>query len=208
MQQEATLDLALFDVVHKLLVFLSAKRGRDQRLRFTPRKQRRAVGARQPTYFAGDGANFGKTPAIGTASMVQNIVAKDLFFEMVESLSGPCPQLWLILRIALDDFFFQSINSGITGPLFLARGIKRGAQALGIVTLNLRDHLLVQYRWFDRSLLDCERFVEFFLPATEPVDLLVSKHQGLNHDRFGDFLRPGFDHHDRFFGSGDNQVQL
>ena len=53
-QQEATLELALFQVVDELLVFFRAECRRDQRLRFTACKQRRAVRARQPADFAGD----------------------------------------------------------------------------------------------------------------------------------------------------------
>jgi len=39
-QQKATLDLALLDIVHELLVFFSAQRGGDQRLRLAAGKQR------------------------------------------------------------------------------------------------------------------------------------------------------------------------
>ena len=40
MQEEATLKLALFQIVDELLVFFRSERRRDQRLGFTPRKQR------------------------------------------------------------------------------------------------------------------------------------------------------------------------
>ena len=40
MEQEATLKLALFQVIDVLLVFLGAQGGADESLRFTARKQR------------------------------------------------------------------------------------------------------------------------------------------------------------------------
>src|ERR1700738_3551304 len=208
MQQEATLHLTLLEVVHELLVFLCTEGSRDQRLRFATRKQRRAVRAWQPADFAGDRANFGKTPSIRPAAMVQNIVAENLFFEMVESFLGHRAQLRLILWIDLDNLFLQSIDGGITHALFLTRGVEGRTQALGISTFDLADHFFVQHRRLHGPLLDFQRFIKLFLPATEPVDLFVREHQGLDHDRFRHFLSAGFDHYDRFFRPRDNQIQL
>src|SRR5713226_5920872 len=57
-QEEATLKLALFQVVDELLVFFRAERRRDQRLGFTTRKQRRSMRPRQPSDVAGNRANL------------------------------------------------------------------------------------------------------------------------------------------------------
>src|ERR1700692_849847 len=102
MQQEAALDLALLDIVHELLVFFRAQRRGYQRLRLASRKECRAVGTRQPTTFAGNWPNFGKTSPIWPTSMVQNIVAENLFLEMVKGLLGRRTRLRLVLGIALD----------------------------------------------------------------------------------------------------------
>ncbi len=66
--------------------------------------------------------------------------------------------------------------------------------------------MLVELGNLKHSLLDFKGFAKLFLPQTEPFDLAVSKHQGLDHDRFADFLGLAFDHADRFFSSGDDQV--
>ncbi len=58
MQQKATLDLALLQIVHELLVFFGAQRCGYQCLRLAARKQCGAMGPRQPTNFAGDGSNL------------------------------------------------------------------------------------------------------------------------------------------------------
>ena len=36
----------------------------------------------------------------------------------------------------------------------------------------------------------------------------MAEHQGFDHDLFRDFLRPGLDHHNRFFRACDDEVEL
>ena len=57
-QQKLSFDLALLEIVHELLVFFRAQRGRDHRLRLAARKESGAVRARQPADLAGDGPNL------------------------------------------------------------------------------------------------------------------------------------------------------
>ncbi len=140
--------------------------------------------------------------------MIKNIVAENLFLEVIECLLSSQALFRLVLGIAFDHFFLQSIDSRVTRALFLTRSVQGCPQTLGVIAFDLADHFFVQHGWFDRPLLNLQGLVEFFLPATEAVDFLVRKHQCLNHDRLRYFLSAGFDHHDRFFGAGHNQIQL
>ena len=60
-EQETTLDFALLEVVHELLVFFGAERRGNERLGFTTRKQGRTMNAWQPTHFTGDRLEFLRT---------------------------------------------------------------------------------------------------------------------------------------------------
>src|ERR1043165_10168813 len=118
---------------------------------------------RQPANFTVDGTNFRKASAGGTATVIQNVVAENLLLKMVETLLGHQTSFGLILGIRLDDFFFQVVDRGITGALFLARSVERGAQSFGIVPVDFSQHLFVEHWRFDRSFFDAERFVKLFL---------------------------------------------
>ena len=146
MEQEASLDFALLEVVHELLVFLGSERRRDQRLRLTASEKRRTVNARQPTNFAADRTNFGEPATIRTATFVENIVAEDRLFQMIEDLFRHLPFLRLIFRIRLDNFFLQRVNRGIARALFLVGRIERCAQTVAVVSLNFAQHLFIQAR--------------------------------------------------------------
>src|SRR5437879_10881742 len=99
MQQKASLHFALLEVVHELLVFLGPERRGYQRLGLAARKQSRAVRARQPADFAVNRANLRKTAPVRPASMVENVVAENLFFQMVETLFRHHALLELIVGI-------------------------------------------------------------------------------------------------------------
>ena len=70
-----------------LLVVLGAEGDGDQRLRLAAREQGRAVGAGQQAGFDRDGADLVERAAIGTAALVEHLVAEDLLLEQVEDLA-------------------------------------------------------------------------------------------------------------------------
>ena len=123
---------------------------------------------------------------------------------MIEDRLGHRALLWLIFRIALDDFFLQRVDGGVARALFLARRIERCAQTFRVVPLNLSHHLFVKSRRRHRAFLDVESLVQFLLPTTQPINFLVGEHQRFNHNRFRNFLGSGFDHDDRLFGARDD----
>src|SRR6185312_11163194 len=90
-EQEAALDLALLDIIHKLLVFFSTERGGYNRLGFTASEKSRAVNAWQPADFAADRAYFREPATIGAAAAIKDIVAENGFLQIVEHLLGHLP---------------------------------------------------------------------------------------------------------------------
>src|SRR5436305_820544 len=111
-----------------------------------------------------------QTPAIRPTAAIEDVVAEDLLFQVIEDRLGHRALLWLIFRIALDDFFLQRVDGGVARALFLARRIERCAQTFRVVPLNLSHHLFVKSWWRDRAFLDVESLVEFLLPTTQPIN--------------------------------------
>src|SRR5215510_12592836 len=108
-QQEATFDFAFLQVVDELLVFLRAESCRHKRLRLTACEQRRSVHAGQPANLSRDWTNLGKSPPIRTPSFIENVVAEDGLFEVIEDQFGHRALFRLIFRVRLDDLFLQGI---------------------------------------------------------------------------------------------------
>ena len=77
MQHEALERFVLEEQVEALHVFLGAQGQRGEGLRFAAGEERRAVHARQQADFAGDLANLVEGAAIGTAVVMQDVVAED-----------------------------------------------------------------------------------------------------------------------------------
>src|SRR5712691_1729207 len=183
-KQKTALDLAFFEVVHKLLVLFSAESGGNECLSFTTGEKCGAVNAWQPTNLATYRSNLREPPTIRPASVVENIVTKDRLLQMVEDHLRHQSLLRLIFGIRLDNFFLKRVDGGVAVPLFLAGGIQSGAQTIGVVSLNLAQHFLIQLDWSYFTLLDVQSFVQLLLPATEAIDLLVGEHERLDHDLF------------------------
>src|SRR5256714_1339095 len=118
-EQETSLDLTFFKVVHKLLVLFGAERGCNERLSFTASEKGGAVYARQPANFTAYRSYFGKPPAIGSAAIIENVVTKEGFLQVVENLFRHLSFFRFILGVALYDLFFQGVNGGIAVAFFL-----------------------------------------------------------------------------------------
>src|SRR5215213_3473375 len=109
MKQEATFDFALLEIVDELLVFLGTECRGDQRLRFTAREKRGAVNARQPTNLTGDRSNLRKPSPVGTATFVQDVVAEDIFFQVIEDEFRHLSSFRLIFWIGIGNFFLERV---------------------------------------------------------------------------------------------------
>src|SRR5258707_2507792 len=102
--QHKAVELILLEKqVEALHVFLGAKRPRCKRLRLAVGEERRAGDAREQANFARDGANLGGKAAIGTAALVENVVAEDVFTETLGTTHGEITLLFAFLRDRFPD---------------------------------------------------------------------------------------------------------
>src|SRR6266511_4594382 len=129
-KQEPALHFTLLDIIHKLFVFLGAQSGGNERLSFTASEKRGAVDARQPTNLAAYRADFREPAAIRPAPAIENVVAKEGFFQMIENFFGHLSLFRFVLRITFDDFLFQSVNCRVTIALLLAGSVDRKSTRL------------------------------------------------------------------------------
>jgi hypothetical protein len=83
MQHEMLAELA-FHGVDQLLILRGAQRGNHQRLCLATGEQRRAMGARQHAHFRQNRAHGLGIPAVDPQTGVQNIVAHDIGFQLLE----------------------------------------------------------------------------------------------------------------------------
>ena len=102
-QHEALEGFARLQQLDALLVVLGAERDRNQRLRFAAREQGRTVGARQNARFDPDLADFVECAAIGTAVVLQHLIAEDALLEGFEALAR---FVLLLFGQRFDDRFF------------------------------------------------------------------------------------------------------
>src|SRR5205085_246402 len=80
-QEEATLDLAGFEVVHELLIFLRAERGGDDGLRLAAREEGRAVDTRQPADLYVNRSNLREASVVGPATIANNAITEDFLLQ-------------------------------------------------------------------------------------------------------------------------------
>src|SRR6188474_1768043 len=181
-EQEATLQFALFQVVDVLLVFLGSECCGDHCLSFTACKEGGTVNSRQPTHFAADRPNLREPATIRPTSLVENVLAENSLLEMIEDGLGLLSLFSQVCRVRIDNFFLQIVYRRIAGAFFFVRSVESFAQSVAVVALDLLKHFLVQGRRRNLSLLDLQGLVKLVLPATEAIDFLVGKHQRLDHD--------------------------
>src|ERR1051325_4910553 len=163
--------------------------------------------AGQPAHFTSNGTNLTEATPIRTAPLVENVISKDGFLQVVEDQLSRLPALGLIFRIRFNNLFLQRINGCVARALFLRTRVKCCAQILAVTLRDLTDHLFIKRFHRDFAFLNLERFVKLFLPPTETIDLFVGKHQGLDHNVLGDFVRACFNHNYGFSAPRHNQIQ-
>ncbi len=192
--------------VHHLLILSGAQRGDTERLGLPTGEQRGPVGARQDADLGDDRADGAGVAAVDTDAGVQDGVADDVGFQVVEQtlrlvgvqalggqrgggglLGSPnllVPSLLDLLLIGFGDAgAAQRVDSSGQSKLF--RGLFRQRPGfLGGVFGQLDDR--VDHRLEGR----------------------MPEGHGTQHDLLGELLSLRFDHQHAFGGAGENQLKL
>ena len=161
----------------------------------------------QPARLDRDRTNLGEAASVGTVAVVENVIAESALFQQIEEARCFGTFGRIILRIALDDALLECVDGAVAGNLRLCGDIERGTQIGGELLFELAKHRFVVNLRRVLALRDSERLEHRALELAELADLAVCKHQRLDHDALTDLFRSGFDHADRFFASGDDQVE-
>src|SRR5262245_947957 len=206
-EHEAAFDLAQLQTVDVLHVLRGAERRRDKRLGLAAGEERRTMSTREPAGFDRNRADLGELAAVGTAAVVQNVVAEYALFQIVEQLAGLVAQAGLVFGIAFDDALLQFVNRVVALELALVLDVQSFAQIVRVFLGDLFQHDFVDRLRSEFALLDSERVVHRALQLAELPDLAVGEHQSFDHHLFTDLFGAALDHHDRLFASRDDQVE-
>ena len=117
-EHEALVRLA----VHRLdllRVVLGAERRADERLRLAAREHRRAVGAGEDADLDGDRADLVEAPAVEPLAALEDLVAHDLLFQVLEDLLRVRAPLDLLLGDARDQLGQDLIHRPVVLELVL-----------------------------------------------------------------------------------------
>ncbi len=198
--------------VNNLFVLLCTERSDNKRLGFTAGKERRTMSARKNS-----GTNFNRTysagiTAVNTRFTVKDLTADVLSFHLKEDVvdfvfSDFAKLAGLNSRINLRvNIFIYRTQAFVS--ILLASVFKRFMNAVADDFGNEGDEFRIS-----RSRLPIpQRFAAFFHQFVNRVDndlhLLVTKHNGAEHDFFRELIRFGFHHQNGSFSTRDNQVQL
>jgi hypothetical protein len=188
-----------------LLVLLGPERGSDQRLCFSAREERRAVGARQERHLRADRPRLGRLATIHPDALLEDHPPDFLLLELVEILAdlGPAEPVRVDRRQDVMGQLRQALRSD--GLLRDPDGVADSA-AGRLTDQRLERGFLVRGSIEFPSRL-ARQFGERALGADKPPALLVREGNRLEHRVLRHLEGPGLDHHHRVFGRGDDQVE-
>ncbi len=208
MQQEGLL-VGPLQRVDKLLILAGAERRDHQRLGLAAREQGRAVGPRQYTDLAHNRAHGLHVAAIDARSGVEDIVAHDLGFEVLEDVGDLKLRMFRILDARRQevphDAFFGGVDCLVAFHLIRKR--ISGAQIL----FDHAAHLAFQGRIvIDRKLA---RFLRRLFREPDDgfdhrLEMPMPEHHRAEHHVLTKFLCFRFDHQHRVLRAGDDEIEL
>ncbi len=138
MEHEALGSFGEIEHFNALLVVFGAERGGDQGLRFAAREDSRSVGAGKNADFAGNGANLIEGTAIGTAVLLQHLVAEDALFQMLEDFCGF--GLLRLFGIEREGLLLGLIDAAVAFELAVLFSIESIAELVANSVGNFGEH--------------------------------------------------------------------
>ena len=211
-QEEALLPLG-HEAVDHLLVVHATERHDAESLRLAAREQDRAVDAREHADFDRDRTDRDVVAAVGATTREDRLALAVLDDAADDLGEGLAPLHLLGVRAAgrSRERGRRSFLGGLDGRAALLLGAgrqRRGAQLLAELRLDRVDELLVELRRRERSLVAARERAQFFDQRRDLTRRLVAELERFEHDLLADFLRAGFDHHDRVLAARDGEVEL
>ena len=194
------------DRVDALLVPRRPQRHRHQRLRLPARKQRGAVGARQPADLAGDRPDGVEVAAVHALARRQHAVAHRLVLDLFDDRHDLAQLVGEFLGQLFDDRLLdgaerlrplgfdcqrQRLSHRIVRQFFDARNEVSGRLGLDPLHFGL-----------------AHRVHHFVADVEQLLDALVGDFHRLDDLRLGELECPAFDHHDRFAGARHRQIEI
>ena len=186
------------------------ERNAGQRLRFTAREDRRAVGCGQVAHLAPDRTDLIGLAAVEALALVEDHVAHGLFLHVVV-------EIFVDQRGFLRQFLLAVTRCelGLEGvELFLALVLHRAARGDGVsLVVKLADNRLAQLFVVDLMAVGAfhvlaQFFREFDLYGAVLLDLLVCELDGPKHHLLGNLLHLAFDHQDVVDRTADHDVEV
>src|SRR5262249_51941760 len=203
---KAALDLAFFEIVEILNVFLSPERHGDGGSCFAARKEGASMHAGKPTDFAGDGADLGESASVGTTTVHQNVLAKYFLLQVIEDLRYGAAFFGFFRRIRFDGLILQVVDCAIAFELILIADVESLAKLSEDLLFDLFDERFVELFGDGFALRPAYGFTHLSLKSAEFLDFGMAEHQTLDADGFQDLHSPRLNHYDRLFRTHYNQI--
>ncbi len=150
--QHEVLPLLAFVALEPLAVVRGAERCRHQGLRFTTRKQRRTVGARQHASLNCDRANFVKGAAIGANAILGHLLAEGPFAKQLIVMSKLLLRRRVVGWQRSRQFVLDLLDQPIALGLGVSLGVKRVLQTVADLRLQVVVESLVNLGHSERAL--------------------------------------------------------
>src|SRR5688572_9248176 len=115
------------------------------------------MNSRQPANFARNRPDLREFSSVGPTAFPEHVLAKDLFLQVRECLSGPLASLGLIFRIRIDDLLFQRIDGGVACELVLSGRIQSSPKPVAEILFHFSYDIFVDRRWREFTFRNVER---------------------------------------------------
>ena len=204
-QHEALVGLPV-DQLDLLLVVGRAERSRDERLGLAAREHRRPVGVGQHADVRGDVADLIEGPTVETAARIENLVAQDLLFQVLEHHLGVRAAIRIVVGNGREQVVERPIDLGIALELVLdAHGVGERGERLRLDFLaDGRIHVLggdVRLRLSDGRGHRLDR-------VDDVSNGRVARLESAEHDVLAHLPGSRFDHYDRGAAAGDDEIEV
>ncbi len=193
-----------FQRVDDLLVLRGAKRGDHEGLRFTARKQRRAVRARQDGHFRQNRADIRRAPAVDAVRLLEDVAADDVRFKLLDGVANRNGRILLREQGLFHDFLHFA---DFLHALLLVLGRVGGAHVGLGHCLDLGVDFLADGVLGDVPRLFRAEFGEGDDEIDDRLHLLMAVDDGAEHLLLIELLRFGFHHQHGGLGARDHEVE-